>query len=79
MPNTTISEARVTVLISIPKAYMRAQVTVMVTGMLEAVIRAERTGKSISMTNITTKMATPRSRKKEYTEVLTTLGRSVMR
>ena len=79
MPKTTISEASVTVLISILKAYMMAHVMVMVMGMLEAVIRAERTGKSISMTKITTRIAAPRSRKKEYTEVLTTLGRSVMR
>ncbi len=79
MPSTTISEARVTVFISIFRANMSAQVMVMVIGMLDAVIKAERMGKNISMTKITTKMATTRSRKKVYTDFPTTFGRSVIR
>ena len=65
IPKTTIKEAKVTVLRSMPKRYIKAKATAVQTGTPELAIRAERIGKSISITKITTAIEISKSRRKE--------------
>ena len=79
MPSTTIRAASVTVLRSMPVRYMTARATAVHTGTPELAMSAERIGKSISITKMTTSIEMTRSRRNENTDVPTTLGWSVIR
>ena len=79
MPRTTISAASVTVLSSMPNKYISPSVMAVQIGTPEPATSAVRNGKSRSITAITTSIDSTRSRRKEITDLLTTLGWSVMR
>ena len=74
IPSTTIRAARVTVFRSRPTRYITATATAVHTGTPELAMRADLSGKSISITKITTSMEMTRSRRKENTESSTTFG-----
>ena len=74
IPSTTMSAARVTVLRSIPIRYMMAMAMIVQIGTPELAIRADFSGKRISMTRITTIIAITRSLTNAHTDVSTTLG-----
>ena len=74
IPKTKISAARVTVFSSMPVRYIRPIQMAVQTGTPVDATRAVRSGKSSSMTAITTRMEMTMSRKKERTESLTTFG-----
>ena len=74
IPSTTMSAARVTVLRSIPIRYMMAMAMIVQIGTPELAIRADLSGKRISMTRITTIIAITRSLTNAHTDVSTTLG-----
>ena len=66
--------ARVTVLRFIPEKYITAIVMTVHTGTPELAIIAERNGKSISITKITTSIEMTKSLMKDQTDLLTTFG-----
>ena len=72
MPSTTMRAAKVTVFSSMPKMYISPKVTAVQTGTLEPDTRAVRSGKSSSITAMTTKMEKRRSRRNDITDLLTT-------
>ena len=74
IPSTTIRAASVTVLRSIPIRYMIAMAMAVQIGTPELAIRADLSGKRISITSMTTIMAITRSLTNAHTEVSTTLG-----
>ena len=79
IPSTTIRLASVIMLSSIPAAYMIPVEMNVERGMVIAATTAERSGKSMTITNIMISMDNIRSRKKSCTEMATTSGWSVMR
>ena len=78
IPSTTISPANVTVFSPIPVRNMTARATAVQTGTPELAIRADLTGKSMSITRMTTIIDITRSRRNENTELRTSLGWSVI-
>ena len=74
-----MSAARETVFRQMPQKYIRAMAMAVQTGTPEEAISAERIGKSMSITKMTTSIEITRSRRKDHTESPTTLGWSVMR
>ena len=79
MPSTAMRAARVTVFISKPRKYMMPSVAAMHIGTDVELTRAVFSGKSTSITMMTTRMASMRSFRNERTERSTTCGWSVMR
>ena len=74
IPSTTISAASDTVFSSILVRYITARAMAVHTGTPELAIAAERKGKSISITPMTTSMDIRRSLRNENTERPTTRG-----
>ena len=74
IPSTTIKAARVTVFSSMLNVYMMASDMAVQIGIPELATKAERIGKSINMTSMTTMMEVTRSRRKDHTESPTTFG-----
>ena len=74
IPSVTISAARVTVFRSICVTNITAMAMAIHTGTPELAMSAERRGKSRSITTMTTSIAISRSRRKDHTDIATTLG-----
>ena len=78
MPSTTISAASDTVFSGMSVRNIIASAIAVHTGTAELAISADFNGKSSSITAMTTSMEITRSRRKDHTELPTTLGWSVI-